>query len=192
MSSPIEGLKQALGVLGFAIGSQALHEALRTYWFPTTTVNAGSSSKTVTYQEKAKEDVLLKLPVVDFSAFFNKDKDPEAYIRECKKAAEAFHKYGVLAVRDPRVFSEDNERFLDLMESYFEISDGKRDARPDLSYQVGVTPEGTERARDQVIYLLNSRLLLFFLYIYVVFMLQMDIQECKNCQRHLSLPQRFV
>jgi isopenicillin N synthase-like dioxygenase len=48
-----------------------------------------------------------------------------------------------LAVRDPRVFSEDKERFLDLMEKYFEISDGKKDARP------GVTPGGTKmRATD--------------------------------------------
>ncbi|CAM9378070.1 unnamed protein product [Choristocarpus tenellus] len=33
------------------------------------------------------------------------------------------------------------------MEHYYAQSDGKTDARPELSYQVGVTPEGTERAR---------------------------------------------
>lgn len=32
--------------------------------------------------------------------------------------------------------SADNERFLDLLERYFAASDGKRDARPELHYQV--------------------------------------------------------
>jgi isopenicillin N synthase-like dioxygenase len=66
-----------------------------------------------------------------------------------KKVVESLHNTGCLIVRDPIVTEEDNNRFLDLMESYFEQeSDIKlRDARPELGYQVGVTPEGKEVAK---------------------------------------------
>ena len=42
---------------------------------------------------------------------------------------------------------EDNDAFLTLLEEYFASSDGIRDARPDLSYQVGVTPAMIEKPR---------------------------------------------
>lgn len=90
----------------------------------------------------------LDLPVIDFSAFFNRTTNPEAFAEECRKAAEGFRQFGALAVRDPRVLFEDNETFLDMMERYFEGSDGVRDARPDIYYQVGVTPDHIEKARD--------------------------------------------
>ncbi|CAM9868457.1 unnamed protein product, partial [Phaeothamnion confervicola] len=56
--------------------------------------------------------------------------------------------FGLVLVRDPRVDRRDNDMFLDIMERYFKQSDGVADARPELSYQVGVTPEGVERARN--------------------------------------------
>jgi len=90
----------------------------------------------------------MSVPVIDLEAFFNKDSNPEAYKVECDKVANALHTYGLLVIKDPRVFQADNARFLDMMERYFELSDGKRDARPDLSYQVGVTPSHVERARN--------------------------------------------
>jgi isopenicillin N synthase-like dioxygenase len=92
-----------------------------------------------------KKQRVLELPAVDLAAFFNKDSDPEAYKTECKKVADAFHQYGVCVVKDPRVKEENNSVFLDMMESYFEGSDGVRDARPEHSYQVGVTPNHVER-----------------------------------------------
>eukprot|EP00968_Pinguiococcus_pyrenoidosus_P011320 scaffold907_cov247-Pinguiococcus_pyrenoidosus.AAC.11 len=49
---------------------------------------------------------------------------------------------------DPKVNQEENERFLDMMERYFAMSDGVRDARPEVAYQVGVTPGGVEKPRD--------------------------------------------
>jgi len=52
-------------------------------------------------------------------------------------------------VKDPRVDATQNEAFLDLMEAYFEQSDGVEDARSDLHYQVGVTPSGVEKARPR-------------------------------------------
>jgi isopenicillin N synthase-like dioxygenase len=97
---------------------------------------------------EGKERSSLTLPIVELSTYFNKEAAPEAYAAECKKAATAFHLYGALNVRDPRVNQEINGNFLDMMERYFEMSDGKRDARPELHYQVGVTPDGIEKARN--------------------------------------------
>ena len=47
---------------------------------------------------------------------------------------------GLVIIRDPRVSESNNDRFLDMMERYFESSDGVADARPEYHYQVGVTP----------------------------------------------------
>lgn len=52
------------------------------------------------------------------------------------QASESLYKTGCLLVRDSRVKDEHNEAFLDLLERYFEGSDGKSDARPDLHFQV--------------------------------------------------------
>lgn len=78
---------------------------------------------------------------IDLGKFFDRHNDMDAYKKECAKAADSLHKYGVVILKDPRVFNADNDRFLDMMEKYFENSDGIRDARSELSYQVGVTPE---------------------------------------------------
>ena len=51
-------------------------------------------------------------------------------------------------VRDPRVDELDNNRFLDMLEQYFESCDGIRDARPEIAYQVGLTPSFVERPRN--------------------------------------------
>ena len=97
-------------------------------------------------REKTNDEDLqdvLRLPLVDLQVFFDKEKNPDEYRRECLKVADAFHKYGVIVLKDPRVNPQDNEIFLNLLERYFESSDGVRDARPEYSYQVGVTPEKT-------------------------------------------------
>ena len=85
------------------------------------------------------------IPVVDIGAFVKKGDDAEA----CEAVARALHDCGCLVVKDPRVDATQNEAFLDLMEAYFEQSDGVEDARPDLHYQVGVTPSGVEKARPR-------------------------------------------
>lgn len=66
-----------------------------------------------------------------------------------KKVVESLHNTGCLIVRDSIVSEEDNNYFLDLMELYFEQeTDIKmKDARPELGFQVGVTPEGKEVAK---------------------------------------------
>ena len=85
------------------------------------------------------------IPVIDVGAFVKSGDDAEA----CEAVARALHDCGCLVVKDPRVDATQNEAFLDLMESYFEQSDGVEDARPDLHYQVGVTPSGVEKARPR-------------------------------------------
>ena len=91
----------------------------------------------------------LALPVVELKSFFEKEKKPEEYEEECKKVAFAFHNYGLCIVRDPRVNEKDNSVFIDMMERYFEGSDGVRDARPEVGFQVGVTPEYTEKPLEK-------------------------------------------
>jgi hypothetical protein len=93
---------------------------------------------------------MLTLPVIDFDKYNARDKNKDEYRLECDKVAQALHKYGVCVVRDPRVKESDNNRFLDMMERYFEISDGIRDARPEFAFQVGVTPEFTGKQPHSV------------------------------------------
>lgn len=60
------------------------------------------------------------------------------------------HKYGILIVKDPRVSEKDNDSFLDMLEKYYQ-QDEKiilKDARPEFSYQAGVTPSFVELPRD--------------------------------------------
>lgn len=65
------------------------------------------------------------------------------------QAADALIVYGALLLRDSRVSERDNTTFLDLLEDYFAQpqEDLKKDERPELSYQVGVTLENTEKPK---------------------------------------------
>jgi hypothetical protein len=68
------------------------------------------------------------------------------------QAAEALIEHGALILHDSRVNEEDNNRFLDLLEDYFAQPDAelKKDERPELGYQVGVTLENTEKPKCAV------------------------------------------
>lgn len=88
------------------------------------------------------------VPIIDLNYFFNCAVDPISYQAECKKVAQALHQFGLVIIKDPRVSEADNDRFINLMERYFEGSDGIRDARPEHHFQVGVTPAFTEKPRD--------------------------------------------
>ena len=89
---------------------------------------------------------LPEIQTVDLDVYTNGDAAARA--AEGAKAAASLHATGCLYVKDSRVAAADNERFLDLLERYFAASDGRRDARPELHYQVGVTPAMVERPRD--------------------------------------------
>nr|CCA15040.1 conserved hypothetical protein [Albugo laibachii Nc14] len=86
---------------------------------------------------------MIDLPVIDIQEY-KATKD----VRMCALAADTLHRYGALCIKDNRVSTSDNDRFLDMIEHYYETSDFEQDARPNLHYQVGVTPEYIERPRD--------------------------------------------
>ncbi|KAE8038197.1 hypothetical protein FH972_010729 [Carpinus fangiana] len=70
----------------------------------------------------------------------------------CREVSRVLRETGALLVKDPRCTAEDNDRFIDMMEQYFERpAEFKRlQERPALHYQVGVTPEGVEVPRSLV------------------------------------------
>lgn len=94
----------------------------------------------------------MDLPVVDLDLFLSRPRDSEEVQLECQRAAGALIQYGALVLRDSRVSEEDNAAFLDLLEDYFNQPEErlKKDERPDLSYQVGVTLENTEKPKCAV------------------------------------------
>ncbi|BGO90406.1 hypothetical protein NBRC10512_004109 [Rhodotorula toruloides] len=65
------------------------------------------------------------------------------------QAAEALIEYGALIAKDSRVSEQENERFLDLLEEYFaqDEQDLRKDLRPEVHFQVGVTLENTEKPK---------------------------------------------
>ncbi|ERN11686.1 uncharacterized protein LOC18439887 isoform X1 [Amborella trichopoda] len=110
----------------------------------------------------------MELPVIDLgpylecSAKFIADGAPKTplglddlgpELRDlCSVVSETLRDTGALLIKDPRCSAEDNDRFLDMMEKYFEKSDEfkRQQERPHLHYQVGVTPEGVEVPRSFV------------------------------------------
>jgi len=94
----------------------------------------------------------LDITVVDTSSMLNGNSpNPEA----CRKVVEGFYKHGVIAIRDPRVDEKKNQEFIDMMARYFKKrseqfykGDKLEDCFPENGYQVGVTPELVERARE--------------------------------------------
>lgn len=94
----------------------------------------------------------MDLPVIDLDVFLNKSTDAPEVQAECAKAANALITYGALVLHDSRVSEQDNVTFLDLLEDYFAqpAEDLKKDERPELSYQIGVTLENTEKPKCAV------------------------------------------
>jgi len=96
---------------------------------------------------------LSSFPVIDLGRWLNrdsKDSSKSDWEGDCKTIADCLFKYGCLVIRDPRVDYKENDVFIDLMETYYERpkSEKLKDARPDVYYQVGSTPDGIENARD--------------------------------------------
>lgn len=93
---------------------------------------------------------LTGLTPVDLTAYLSTGDDAVGVAA----IASSLRDNGCVVVRDERVDATDSAQFLDMMERYFaqprEIK--MRDARPHLFYQVGVTPDFVERARDNSAY----------------------------------------
>lgn len=77
----------------------------------------------------------VNLPKINLGLFFDRENNEEAFQEECAKLAEVLHLYGAAAVKDPRVDEEYNDTFLDMMERYFALSDGKRGQCKKISVQ---------------------------------------------------------
>jgi isopenicillin N synthase-like dioxygenase len=94
----------------------------------------------------------MNLPVIDLDVYLNNSIDSEAVQEECRKAASALITYGALVLHDSRVSEEDNSTFLDILEDYFAqpVEVLKKDEKPELSYQIGVTLENTEKPKCAV------------------------------------------
>ncbi|KAI1368133.1 hypothetical protein F5Y08DRAFT_296634 [Xylaria arbuscula] len=97
------------------------------------------------------EEPAMDLPVIDLDVFLSSRDSPAAQ-EECAKAARALITYGALVLHDSRVAEPDNVAFLDLLEDYFAQPEPvlRKDERPELGYQVGVTLENTEKPKCAV------------------------------------------
>lgn len=75
-----------------------------------------------------------ELDVIDFTAYLD-GKDPGDLPA---RVLASLQSTSCLAVKDPRVTNQQNEDFLNLMESYFALprEQKMKDARPEQSYQV--------------------------------------------------------
>ncbi|GMH18999.1 hypothetical protein Nepgr_020840 [Nepenthes gracilis] len=103
-------------------------------------------------------------PVIDLAPYLevsgNLSNDPDVLSDQlppelknlCSEVSRTLRETGALLVRDPRCTVEDNDRFIDMMEKYFEkpMEFKLLQERPHLHYQVGVTPEGVEVPRSLV------------------------------------------
>ncbi|KAI5452250.1 hypothetical protein NCC49_000815 [Naganishia albida] len=87
-----------------------------------------------------------QVAVADLNVYLQ-DPSSEAALAECRKVAESLITTGALIVKDSRADQTFNDRFLDLLETYFaqDRESLEKDLRPELGYQVGVTLEDTER-----------------------------------------------
>jgi hypothetical protein len=94
----------------------------------------------------------MDLPIIDVDVFRSQPRDSPEVLAECKKVADALITYGALVLHDSRVSEEDNTTFLDLLEDYFAQPDEdlRKDERPELGYQIGVTLENTEKPKCAV------------------------------------------
>ncbi|KAJ3694661.1 hypothetical protein LUZ60_000038 [Juncus effusus] len=101
----------------------------------------------------------MDLPVVDLAPYLEIAAKPDPTPKEreelgslCAVLSASLRDTGALIVKDPRCTAQDNDRFLDMMERYFERSDEfkRLQQRPQLHYQVGATPEGVEVPRSLV------------------------------------------
>ncbi|KAK8041589.1 hypothetical protein PG994_014596 [Apiospora phragmitis] len=97
-------------------------------------------------------ELSMNLPIVDLDVFLQRPRDAPEVVAECQKAANALITYGALVLHDSRVSEADNTTFLDLLEDYFAqpAEDLRRDERPELGYQIGVTLENTEKPKCAV------------------------------------------
>lgn len=92
---------------------------------------------------------------VDLELLLNGDLSSKQLEEACQAVVQSFHHTGVLILKDPRVNESHNQRFLDMMERYYQSASQKlyngdkvAEIFPEYGYQVGATPENIEKARN--------------------------------------------
>lgn len=89
----------------------------------------------------------MQIPVIDLAPYLEfSEKSPTAGEGElhsnlktlCSEVSRTLRETGALLIKDPRCSAQDNDRFLDMMEKYFEMPDDfkRLQERPQLHYQV--------------------------------------------------------
>lgn len=86
----------------------------------------------------------MELPVVDLSRYLEFAGGDSAsqlgtdLLESCREVSRILRETGALLVKDPRCSAQDNDRFIDMMETYFQMPDGfkRLQQRPNLHYQV--------------------------------------------------------
>ncbi|BFZ61028.1 hypothetical protein YB2330_002086 [Saitoella coloradoensis] len=88
------------------------------------------------------------MTVIDLTSYRHNPTSTQA-VAECEKLYAALQAYSACIISDDRVNPSDNDAFLNMLEKYSEQDDAVKaqDARPDLSFQCGATPAGTEVSR---------------------------------------------
>jgi len=93
----------------------------------------------------------VSYPVVNLARYLNKTNiNSNEWENDCKTIGQILHQYGFLLVHDPRVNEAENDKFIDLLEKYYDQPESARmpDVRKEYHYQVGTTPSGIEKARN--------------------------------------------
>lgn len=92
------------------------------------------------------------IPVVDFEPFLRNGNQNHS---DCVKVSDALHTYGCFLIKDPRVNFKDNDKYLDMMERYYQAraksyheGNIRDDIFPEVFYQYGATPERKGRLRN--------------------------------------------
>jgi isopenicillin N synthase-like dioxygenase len=91
----------------------------------------------------------MSVGVVDISSFLT-NKNDVASKEACKQLARILKETSCVIIKDPRVSEDDNNKFLDMMERYYDQPEEKKmkDVHPEIYYQLGATPEFVEIPRD--------------------------------------------
>jgi len=103
-------------------------------------------------RDAERQEEMANFPTIELEHYLSGDdkKSKAQAKKDCKEIAKLLHQYGFLIVKDPRVTMSHNDTFIDTLENYYGQSDDKKapDIRKELHYQVGITPEKVEKARN--------------------------------------------
>ena len=104
------------------------------------------------FNRSASHSLKSRVPHISIEDFVLNDKTE---ISTCEEIAAALRDYGCVAIKDPRVRSNSNSDFVEMMAKYFDsrsrmLQDGQEldEMYPEYGFETGIAPEFTERARD--------------------------------------------